>query len=249
MTRAARASLIALFVTVVTAAAFGRTSFAKAHAIAAPDAVALALWADATRSTLVADVGATLARTLASSLIALALATTLGLALGPRSSPLRALVPALHFARSIPPALAYPLLLLSLGHNERSRVAAAAFGSFALAALPVARAVESIADERLEIARLAGLSRVELAFTLYWPEALPALFVGARLVFAQCLIVAIVTEMLVAPTRGLGLYALGALQEYRADRLWVALAIAGSISVAVSAAIARVEHRALRSRH
>lgn len=243
-----RASLFALFATLAAGAAIGRTSFARSHAIAPPDAVVLALWTDVARSTLLSDLAATVARTLAGSLLALVVATALGLAIGPRSSPLRALAPALHFARSLPPALVYPLLLLSLGHTERSRVVAAAFGSFALAALPVARAVDSIADERVEIARLAGLSRVELAIALHWPEAMPALFVGARLVFAQCLIVTIVTEMLVAPTRGLGLYALGALQEYRADRMWLALALAGSVNVAVSAAIAAIERRTLRAR-
>lgn len=237
----ARATLAASAVAAFAMTLLARTPWGQSHAIASPAAVVSTLAHDLARASLALDLGSTAARALVATVLSLAIGALVGLAFGPPRSPLRSLGPALHFARSIPPALVYPLLLLALGHNERSRVAAAALGSFALVALPVASSIERIDPERLAIARLARLTFAQRAFELYLPEALPALLTAARLAFSQCLVVAVVTEMLAAPQRGLGVVAISALQEYRADRLWLVIALAGALNALFSALVSALE--------
>lgn len=236
-----RALLVSLVFATAMLSAIASTPWGREHAISSPSAVLRALVDDLSRAALARDIAATALRAALSSSIALLLGALVGLAFGPPRSPLRPFVPVLHSVRSVPPVLVYPLLLLALGHNERSRIAAAALGSFALVALPVASSIERIAPERLDIARLARLTLSQRVALLYVPEALPATLVALRLAFSQCLVVSIVTEMLAAPQRGLGVVAVSALQEYRADRLWLVIALSASLNALASVFIALIE--------
>jgi sulfonate transport system permease protein len=219
------------------------TAWGRARSIATPASVARVAVADTIDGTLVLDVGATLARALTGALCAVSIGLALGLALGLRPALYRAVSPSLDLLRSTPPALAYPLFLLSLGHGEASRLATVTFGAVALVALPVADSLVRAPVERRDIAKLAGLRGLDALRTLHLPEAAPSLATGARLALSHGLVITVVTEMLVSPARGIGVRALGALQEYRADRLWLALLLAGALGAAMSAAVAAIERR------
>lgn len=219
------------------------TRWGHARGVASPVAVLRATLADTLDGTLPADILATTARVLTGSLLATAMGLAAGVALGARPVVLRALEPLVDGARSVPPILVYPLCLLALGYSEQSRVAAVAFGAFGVVVVPVAQAVAATAMERRDAARLAGMTGIELARRLYLPEAAPALTTGVRLALSQALVVAVVTEMLVSPPRGLGVRALTALQEYRPERLWQVVLVAGALAASMNAAVHALEQR------
>jgi sulfonate transport system permease protein len=224
------------------------TAWGRAHSIASPASVARVAFADAMDGSLVLDAGATLARALTGALCAVSIGLAMGLALGLRPALYRAVGPSLDVLRSTPPALAYPLFLLSLGHGEPARLATVTFGAVALVAIPVADSLVRAPVERRDIATLAGLRGLDALWTLHLPEAAPSLATGARLAISHGLVITVVTEMLVSPARGIGVRALGALQEYRADRLWLALLSAGALGAAMSGAVATIERRARAGR-
>lgn len=234
----ARAAVFALLAAIWTLASC--TAWGRARSVATPLAVLRVTLADARDGALAQDLGATLARVLVGALCATVLGGALGIALGARPALLRAAEPAVDLIRAIPPILVYPLCLLGLGHSELSRGVTIAFGAFGVVVVPVAHALARIPIARWDVARLAGLRGAALLRTLLLPEAVAPLAVGARLALTQGLVVAVVTEMLVSPPHGLGVRALGALQEYRADRLWQVLLVAGMLSASLGALVERI---------
>lgn len=215
------------------------SAWARAHGVASPAAVLQSLAADLLHGGLWLDVVATLGRALAGTTLALCVGGAVGFCLGLRTGAQRSLMPVLELLRSVPPILVYPLLLLALGYGEAARLAAACFGAAGVVALPVAQALRATPQARRDAVALAGLGPWSRLRVLHMPQCADAVVTAARLAWTQCLVVTVVTEMLVTPPRGLGAVALGALQEYRADRLWAVIVLVACLSAAVSALAGR----------
>ncbi len=208
-----------------------------------PAALVRSVLSDLLNDTLLADLGATFARVLLGATLSLVLGGSLGLLLGASPRLHRATGPVVDGIRSIPPVLVYPLLLLALGYGEGSRLAAIVFGAMGVVVVPVARSLLETPTARRDIVRLARLPPLATLWHLHLPQAAGALVTAARLALAQALVVAVVTEMLVSPAHGLGVRALGALQEYRSDRLWQVILLAGGASAGLNAALGALDRR------
>lgn len=215
----------------------------RAWGIPSPLAVLRTGAIDVIEGALAIDLLATGARAVAGGVVATVSGASLGLALGLLPGVRRASEPLVDLLRAVPPVMAYPIFLLALGYGEASRIAAAAFGAFGAVTLPVMTAIARIPLARRDIARVAGLDRLSALRLLYLPEAAPALATGARLATSQALVITAATEMLVGPTHGLGVRALVAMQEYRPDRLWLAVLLAGGTSAALSALVSAAARR------
>lgn len=219
------------------------TPWGHAHAVPSVRSVLVTLCDDGVAQ-LALDTGATLLRLSAGVAIAAPVGALAGVWLGLREERWRAAEPTVDFLRSIPPVLLYPLFLASAGYTERARVAAIAFGVSGVILLPTATALRSAPAARRDAVRLAGLTGWRAFRALHAYEALPGLLTGLRLALVQGLVIAVVTEMLVGASNGLGCRALQALQEYRADRLWLTIAVAGLVSQLLSSLVTRVERGA-----
>ncbi len=189
------------------------------------------------------DLLATLGRVLGALAIAVPLGGLLGIALGRRRATWRAVEPSLDFLRAIPPILTFPLFLLALGYGEASRLACTASAATGLVMLHVGLGLARAPKERAETVALAGLSARETFLVLHVYEALPGLLTGARVALAAALVVSVVSEMLVGAEHGLGARALDAMLAYRAELLWLVIALAGAIGWALSGALAAIERR------
>jgi ABC-type nitrate/sulfonate/bicarbonate transport system permease component len=222
------------------------TSWGRAHSVPAIGEVACAAVAGVRDGTLLRDAADTLARALAGAGVAVVVGGAVGIGLGSRPSLWRALEPTADFLRSIPPVLVYPLLLLGFGYNEGARLATVAFGAIGMVLLPVAAALARAPAARADVVRLSGLRGWEALRVLHLPEALPALITGARLALGASLVITVVTEMLVGARFGLGVRALAALQEYRPERLWLVVLVAGALNAALSGALVAIERRLVR---
>jgi sulfonate transport system permease protein len=244
MTRLRRSLLVpALLIAAWTLAAF--VGWPSRRALPTPSLFVTSAAHELAQGRIWLDVLATLLRVLGALAIAVPLGGLLGIALGRRRAAWRAVEPSLDFLRAVPPILTFPLFLLALGYGEPSRLACTASAATGLVMLHVGVALSRAPRERAEMVALAGLSARETFFVLHVYEALPGLVTGTRVALAAALVVSVVSEMLVGAEHGLGARALDAMLGYRAELLWLVIALAGAIGGALSGALAALERRYL----
>ena len=141
----------------------------------------------------------------------------IGVWLGARPTLWRAVEPTADFARSIPPVLVYPLMLLGFGYNEESRITTVAFGALGMVLLPVASALSRVPAARADVGGAAGTSPPRGAALAHHRRAVRATAFRVR--------------------------ALAALQEYRPEPLWLVILLAGALNAALSSTLIAIERR------
>lgn len=196
---------------------------------------------------LASDLGATAVRAAAGLLAGVVAGLVLGLLGGALVGRAPAVEGAFDFARSIPPVVLLPMLLLGLGWGESARVATVASGCVWTMALAVTTAARAPRSARREMLDLAGASPAQaLAWTQPW-EALPVLVVGLRTSSSLAVIVAVVTEMVAGAERGVGARAVAA--EIAGDTTALTLDVlgVGLVGWALNLALRSVEKRARRA--
>jgi ABC-type nitrate/sulfonate/bicarbonate transport system permease component len=139
--------------------------------------------------------------------IALLAGSALGLVTGSIEALFIGTEPIIEFTRVIPPVLALPLFLVAFNYGEPAYTWTIVFGCFPMMSLAVARGVQSISREKMELLSAYRVSGPVRAFAVVM-EILPSVFLGARLTLTMALIVTVVTEMVFTPNNG---WALGAL--------------------------------------
>jgi NitT/TauT family transport system permease protein len=150
------------------------------------------------------DLFFTLLRILASVVLSVAIGVPLGIALGYSARLYQLLNQPLDFFRSVPPIVFYPLLLVSLGPGESSRIATATLASSVMVVLIVSTGLIQQERLRAEYFLALGTSKPQLFKDIVWYEALPGIITALRAAASWTVIVIIVTEMLVGPKFGLG---------------------------------------------
>ena len=153
---------------------------------------------------------------------------------------------ALDFARSIPPVLFLPPLLLVFGWNDVARVGTTAAGCTWLMALSVTSAATARRSVRVEVLRIAGATLwQQLAWTQPW-EGLAVLAVGLRASASMALVVTVVTEMIAGAEHGIGSRVMSAQIASDTTELAADLLIVGGLGYLVNLALRRLESWAKR---
>ena len=111
------------------------------------------------------------------------------------------------FFRSVPPILAFPLMLVAYNYGYDAYKYTIIFGCLPLVVVTVAQKVKDISKSRSLLLKSFGVSPI-VRFITRGVEVLPGIILAARLTFSFALIIAIVTEMVFTPRSG---YAIGAL--------------------------------------
>jgi len=156
------------------------------------------------RSAIYNDVLYTLGRILVSLAVSIAIGIPLGIALGYNARLYQLLNQSLDFFRSVPPIVFYPLLLISLGPGESSRIATATLASSVMIVLIVSTGLIQQERLRTDYFTALGTKKVQLFRNVVWHEALPGIMTAMRAAASWTVIIIIVTEMLVGPKFGLG---------------------------------------------
>ncbi len=146
----------------------------------------------------------TLRRLLLSVLIAVVLGIPLGIVLGFSARFYDYIGGILDFLRSLPPIVLYPLLLISLGIGDGSRVGVSAFGACVVMIFIVAKGLMQQSPLRRTYFRSLGAPTSAVVRDVVWYEALPHMMVGLRTAVSLGLVIVVVTEMLVGAKYGLG---------------------------------------------
>jgi sulfonate transport system permease protein len=172
--------------------------------------------------------------------IGAAAGTALGMLNGASGMALRLLDPSVQALRAIPSIAWVPLFILWLGIFETSKLALIALGVFFPVYLGLLTAIQSVDRKLIEVGRVFGLSRIEIALLVTWPAVMPAWIAALRTGLGLGFMFVVAAELMGA-SEGLGYLLLDGEQMGRADEILVAMfvfAVLGKAadSVLVSAA-------------
>lgn len=137
--------------------------------------------------------------------------------------------PIVEFLRSIPATATLPLFILLLGGGDGMRVAFIAYGVSWFVLINTAAGVGSIHMTMLDMGRVFRISPARRLFSIVLPAALPKIFAGLRIASTAALLLAIVSEYMLA-TNGIGFLLIQAQGRFQMLDMWswmVALAILG----------------------
>lgn len=171
----------------------------------------------------------------------LALGALVGLSRGAR----RLLGPTVGAFRAVPSLAWVPLLVLSLGITEDSKVALIAIGSLFPVFTTVAGALGHVDPHLVEAGRAFGLRGMRLLGAVQLPAVVPAVVSGLRLALAQAWLFLVAAE-LIASSMGLGFLLIDSQNNGRVDRILLAIVLLAVLGTATDALLGIVERRLLR---
>jgi sulfonate transport system permease protein len=154
---------------------------------------------------------------------------TLGVIIGYFRFMFRLLDPVLQYLRATPPTAIIPVGILLLGIGDLMKILVIAFGAFWPILINSADGARLVPRERLDTARIFGLTQMETLRRVVIPSALPQIAAGLRTGLAIAFILIVVSEM-IGSTNGLGYYILQAQRTFAIPEMYggvVLLAILG----------------------
>lgn len=155
----------------------------------------------------------------------IAVGTGMGLSRAARET----VTPIVEFLRSIPATATLPLFIILLGGGDDMRVVFIAYGVSWFVLINTAAGVGSIHKTMLDLGRVFRVSPVRRLFTIILPAAMPKIFAGLRIASTAALLLAIVSEFMLA-TNGIGYQLVQAQGRFQLLNMWswmLALAILG----------------------
>jgi ABC-type nitrate/sulfonate/bicarbonate transport system permease component len=191
------------------------------------------------------DILPSLGRMFAGWGIAAALGIAAGVAIGTSRAASDAVLPALHFLRSIPGPALLPVFLVLLGTGTSMRVVLIAFGTIWPVLLNTMDGVRTVEPIQLETARVFGLRRWPRFRWVVLPAAMPKIIAGLRIAISIALILMVISE-LVGATDGIGHQMTAAQQQFLLTDLWAGIALLAILGYVLNMIFESVERRILR---
>ena len=155
--------------------------------------------------------------------------------------------PTFQGVRAIPSLAWTPLLLLWLGIDETPKITLIAIGSFFPVYSSLVSGIHNVDRKLVELGRVYGLSRLDLARRIFLPACLPSLFVGLRTGLSLAWMFLVAAE-LIAATKGLGYLLSDGRETGRADEVIIAILTLALLGKLTDSLLGLVEHRVLRWR-
>ncbi len=132
--------------------------------------------------------------------------------------------------RQIPMIAWIPLIILWCGIGERSKVVIIVIAAFFPIMINTLNGVEHTPKGYLEVAKLYKLSRWKTFVKVYFPHALPSVFVGLKLSLGVSWM-AVVASELIAATSGIGYRMSDARSLMRSDIVIVCMLVIGLVGI------------------
>lgn len=209
--------------------------------VSSPSAVGALLWQWVTTGYAWPHLGATLSA-LAIGYTAGALAGVVtGLVLGffPRAD--RVLSPFLAAVYSVPNVALAPLFIVLFGIGLESKVALVALTVFLLVLYSTLDGVRDVDADRVDVLRLMGATRAEIAAKLVVPSAMPWIFNGMRLAVRYAFAAVIVGELMAA-NKGVGFLIEHYAGNFNSTGVFAAIFLLVACSVVLLEVIGRAEN-------
>ncbi len=157
----------------------------------------------------------------------------------------RAVLPYVHFLRSIPPPALLPFALVVIGVGTSMKVSVIALGAVWPTMLNTVDGIKGIEPRLSDVAAVYRLPRRYRLRYVTLPAASPQIFAGMRTTLQISIILIVVSEM-VASTGGIGFYVLQSEQSFSVAQTWAGTILLGLLGYLANAAFSTVESRALR---
>jgi sulfonate transport system permease protein len=170
---------------------------------------------------------------LLASLVAIALGSLIGLSPGAREY----LRPTLGFLRALPASATIPIAIAFVGLSPSMVLGVITFGSLWPTLLATVQGFAMVEPRLVEVARSLHMSKLNFAWKIGLPNALPDILTGMRLSL---------TVALLAAQEGLGQAILLAARAFRAPELYAGIVLLGLIGAVSSYGLVLVERRLLR---
>ena len=189
-----------------------------------------------------------LVRMLSGYAAASAIGVTLGVLIGASRPLFRTLDPFLQFLRATPPAAIIPAGILLMGIGDAMKIVVITFGALWPILINAADGARNVPGERLDTARVFGLTPLATLVRVTFPSALPGIFAGLRTGLSIAFIMIVVSEM-IGSTNGLGYYILSAQRTFAIPEMYGGIVLLALLGYALNAAFLLVEHRVLAWHH
>jgi NitT/TauT family transport system permease protein len=153
--------------------------------------------------------------------------------------------PVVLFFNTIPILALSPVIILIFGLGMTPKIVIAAVICFFPTLVNMIRGLDSASANEHELFRVLSSSRWEVFWRLRFPRALPMLFSSLRIASATAVIGAIVGEW-IGSDKGLGALIIQATFNYQSDRLYAAIVLSSTLSIAIFCVVALLERRFIR---
>ncbi|TIW21602.1 MAG: ABC transporter permease, partial [Mesorhizobium sp.] len=153
--------------------------------------------------------------------------------------------PIVLFFNTIPILALSPIIILIFGIGMTPKIVIAAVICFFPTLVNMIRGLDSASDNEHELFRVLSATRREIFWGLRLPRALPMLFSSLRIASATAVIGAIVGEW-IGSDKGLGALIIQATFNYQSDRLYAAIVLSSSLSIALFCIVVLIERRVIR---
>lgn len=219
-----------------------RAGWIQSRLLPPPSEIAQTLWWLLQQGQLPAHVAASSVRVFTGFAIGASLALAVGALVGLSHRAERLLDPSFQALRAIPSLAWVPLLLLWLGIDESPKLVLIAIGAFFPVYMGVASGFRDVDRKLVEVARMAGLSRLGLVRRVLLPAALPSVMTGLRNGLSLAWMFMVAAE-LIAATKGLGYLLTDGRETGRADIVLAAIVLLALLGKLSDTGMAFVERR------
>ncbi|MDX8540309.1 ABC transporter permease [Mesorhizobium abyssinicae] len=153
--------------------------------------------------------------------------------------------PIVLFFNTIPILALSPIIILIFGLGMTPKIVIAAVICFFPTLVNMIRGLDSASSSEHELFRVLSATRSEIFWSLRLPRALPMLFSSLRIASATAVIGAIVGEW-IGSDKGLGALIIQASFNYQSDRLYAAIVLSSSLSIALFILVVAIERRIIK---
>ncbi|WP_440707896.1 ABC transporter permease [Herbiconiux sp. YIM B11900] len=190
------------------------------------------------------DVLPTVGRMLLGYAIGCAWGVVVGTAMGLSRASRETVTPIVEFLRSIPATATLPLFIILLGGDDDMRVVFIAYGVSWFVLINTASGVGSIHRTMLDLGRVFRISPARRLFSIVLPAASPKIFAGLRIASTAALLLAIVSEFILA-TNGIGFQLIQAQGRFLLLDMWSWMLALALLGLLLNSLLDLVERRVL----
>jgi ABC-type nitrate/sulfonate/bicarbonate transport system permease component len=169
---------------------------------------------------------------------------TIGIVIGTFKPVYRLLDPVLQFLRAIPPTAIIPVGILLIGIGDQMKIVVIAFGACWPILINTADGARLVPTQRLDTARIFGLTPFETLIRVIIPSAMPNIAAGMRVGLSIAFIMIVVSEM-IGSTDGLGYYILQAQRTFAIPEMYGGIALLAILGYLLNTLFVWGEHKLL----
>lgn len=176
------------------------------------------------------DIGTSLFRVIKGYIIASFLGITLGIMMGVSKKINRFFSGTLNSVRQIPIMAWIPLIILWCGVGEGSKIVVIVLGAFFPVLINTISGINQVPEGYLEVGRMFKLTKWDLFRKIYFPSAIPSIFVGLKLSLGISWSIVVAAE-LIASSSGIGYRINDASSLMNSDVVIVGMIVIGAIGM------------------